>query len=137
MNINSLLPKIDELREIVKISNPTVVGITETKLDNSIGDSEIFIDGYCAIRFDRNRKGGSVICYVTNKICYNTKTCISNKIENIFVELLIRKTKPITVGIVYKSPDQTRFLEIFSDSLKWLNILSETYIIVVQHRRRK
>ena len=103
MNINSLLPKIDELREIVKISNPTVIGITETKLDNSIGGSEIFIDGYCAIRRDR-------------KICYNTKNGISNETENIFIELLIPKTKRITVGIVYKPPDQTRFLEILSDS---------------------
>ena len=46
MNINSLLPKVDELTEIVKISNPTVIGITETKLDNLVSDSEISIDGY-------------------------------------------------------------------------------------------
>ena len=85
--------------EIVKISNPTVIGITETKLDHSIGDSKISIDGYCAIRHDWNWKGGGVICYVTNKICYNTKNCISNEIENIFVELLIPKTKPITVEL--------------------------------------
>ena len=39
LNMNSVLPKIDELREIVKISNPTVIGIAETKLDISIGDS--------------------------------------------------------------------------------------------------
>ena len=44
LNINSLLPKIDEQREIVKISNPTVIGITETKLDNLFGDSDISID---------------------------------------------------------------------------------------------
>ena len=41
-----MLPKVDELREIVKISNPTVIGITETKLDNLVSDSEISIDGY-------------------------------------------------------------------------------------------
>ena len=46
------MPKIDELREMVKISNPTVIGIVETKLDNSIGDSEISINGYCVIRRD-------------------------------------------------------------------------------------
>ena len=124
-NINSLLPKIDELREVVKISNPTVIGITETKLDHSIGDSEISIDGYCAIRRDRNRKGGGVICYVTNNICHDNKNCISNEIENIFIELLIPKTKPIAVGITYKPPDQTRFLEIVSDRLNSLNILSK------------
>ena len=48
LNINSLLPKIDELREIVKISNATIIGIIETKIDNSINDSEISSDGYCA-----------------------------------------------------------------------------------------
>ena len=45
--------------------------------------------------------------------------------ENIFIELLIPKTKPIAVGIVYKSSDQTSFLEILSDSLNSLKILSE------------
>ena len=129
LNINSLLPKIDKLREIVKISNPTVIGITETKLDSSISHSEISIDGYCVIRRDRNRKAGGVICYVTNKICYSTKNCISNEIENIFIELLIPKTKPIKFGIVYKPPDQARFLEILSDSLKSLNLLSEEWHI--------
>ena len=107
-----------------------VIGITETKLDISIGESEIAIDGYCAIRHDRNRKDGGVICYVTKRIFYNTKNCISNEIENIFVELLIPKTRPITAGIVYKPPDQTRFLEILSNSLNWLNILSKEWHIL-------
>ena len=125
LNINSLLPKIVELGEKVKISNPTVIGITEMKLDNSVGDSEISIDGYCAIRRDRSRKGEGVICYVTNKICLSNKNCISNEIENIFIELLIPKTKPITVGIIYKPPDQTVFLEILPDGLNSLNMLSK------------
>ena len=42
-------------------------------------------------------KGGHVICYIINKIFYNTKNYISNEIENIFVEHLIPKTKPITI----------------------------------------
>ena len=32
LNINSLLPKIDELCNIAKCSNAAVIGITETKL---------------------------------------------------------------------------------------------------------
>ena len=46
MNINSLLPITNELREIVKTSSPTVIGITKTTIDNPINDSEISIDGY-------------------------------------------------------------------------------------------
>ena len=107
-----------------------VIGIIKTKLENSIGDLEISINGYCAIRRDRNRKGGGAICCITNKICYSTKNCISNEIENIFAKLHILRTKPITVGIVYKPPDQTRFLKILSNSLNLLNMLSEEWHIV-------
>ena len=66
-----------------------------------------------------------VICFATNKICYSTKNFISNEVVNIFVELLIPKAIPITVGIVYKPPDQTWFLEILSNILNSLNMLSE------------
>ena len=130
MNINSLLPKNDELRETVKISKPTVMGIAETKLDNSIRDSEISNEEYCAIWCDQNRKGGDVVCHVTNKICYNTENFISNEIVNIFVELLIPKIKPITTGIVYKSPEQIKFLEKLSNSLSSLNKLREEWHIL-------
>ena len=114
----------------MKISNPTVTGNTEKKLDDLIVDSEVCIKGYFAIRRDWNKKGGGVICYVTNKICYNTKYCVSNKIENIFIELLIPKPKPITVGTAYKPTDQTRFLEILPNSLNSLNMLSEKWHIL-------
>ena len=52
-----------------KILNPTAIVITEIKINSSISDSEICIDGYCAIWRDRNRKDEVVVCYVTNKIC--------------------------------------------------------------------
>ena len=90
-----------------------------------LDDSEISTDQYCAIPRDQNRKGGGVICYITNKICYNNKNCISNEIENIFIKLLIPKIKPITAEVVYKPPDQTKFLEILSDNLNSLNMLRE------------
>ena len=52
ININSLLPKIEELRRIACQSKAAVIGISESKLDNSIFDSEIEIDGYNILRFD-------------------------------------------------------------------------------------
>ena len=68
------------------------------------------------------------------------KIVFSNEIKNIFLEFLIPKTKPITVGIVYKPPDQTRFLEILSNSLsshimfgKEWNILGDLNINIYQN----
>ena len=38
---------------------------------------------------DRNRKGGGIVHYVSNKTRFNAKNGISNKTENIFIELFI------------------------------------------------
>ena len=64
ISINSLLPKIEELHRIACLSNAAVIGVSESKLDIFIFDSEIEIDGYNILRFDRNRHGGGVACYV-------------------------------------------------------------------------
>ena len=37
------------------------------------------------------------------------------------------QAKPVTAGIVYKLPDQTRFLEILTDSLNSIHMLSEEF----------
>ena len=47
-----------------------------------------------------------------------------------FIELLILKTKPKTFGLIYKLPDQLRFLETFSDSLNTLNISNKEWHIL-------
>ena len=111
LNINGLLNKIDELRYIARSSNAAVIGITETKLGNTVYDSEVTVDGYNIVRNDRNRNGGGVACYIRNNICFNRKNCLSDNIENIFIDLLFPKTKPISVGIVCKPPSQNQFLQ--------------------------
>ena len=46
LNINSLLPKIEELRITVKSTNAAIIGISESKLDESVLESKIQIDNY-------------------------------------------------------------------------------------------
>ena len=58
LNINSVLSKIDELRIIANKSKGGVIGITESKLDKTVLDREINIDGHELVRSDRNRHGG-------------------------------------------------------------------------------
>ena len=44
LNINNILSKTDELREIVKASNSAIAGFTESELDDSINHYEICIE---------------------------------------------------------------------------------------------
>ena len=44
-----------------------------------------------------------------------------NEIENITFDILMPCTKPITIGIIYRSPNQSKFLYIFEENLPKLN----------------
>ena len=46
LNINIILPKIEQLRSLLIYSNISVLGIIETKLDNTVNNAEVQIDGY-------------------------------------------------------------------------------------------
>ena len=70
INVNSLLSKIDELRDVVGHTKPAILGITESKLDSSVSDPEVDISGYSILRSDRNRYGGDVACYVRADPCF-------------------------------------------------------------------
>ena len=111
LNINSLLSKIDELRAIAKKSRAAVIGITESKPDESVTDGEINIDGYELIRSDWNRHGGGVASYIRNDISFNPRGNFSSEVENIFLDMLLPKTKPILIGILYRPPNQSKFLD--------------------------
>ena len=52
IKINSLLPKIDELLHFTKTTDTFVIGIIETRLDNSNLSSEIEIKRYSILRLD-------------------------------------------------------------------------------------
>ena len=52
--MNSLLPKIDELRDIAKRTKAAMIGISECKLDSTVLDPEIEIENYEILCFNRN-----------------------------------------------------------------------------------
>ena len=81
LNVNSLLSKIEELRILAVNANISVLGITETKLDNTISNEELKVDGYNLLRSDRNKNVGGVACYMKN-IAHN-QNCVFLKILKI------------------------------------------------------
>ena len=107
-----------------------MIGITESKLDDTVPDSEIHIDNYNIIRCDRNRHGGGVACYVRDDINFNQKSFFNSEIENIFIDVLLSKTKPFTVGIFYRPPNKSNFIEKISDDFSKLNTETKDLFIL-------
>ena len=59
------------------------------------------------------------------------KNFLPKEIENIFVEILLPKTKPLIVGIIYRPPNQSNFLEIISANFDKIDTdMKESYILV-------
>ena len=117
LNVNSLLQKIDEVKLIANKSNATILGISETKLDKTILDNELLIEGYDLIRSDRNRHGEGVACYIMKERHYNVRGNCPPDLENIFIDLLLPNSRPILIGILYRPPDQSGFLGMVSSTI--------------------
>ena len=129
LNTNSLPFKTEELRQIAKNTN-LVTGLCETKLDKTIFYSEVSIPNYSRVRKDRNRKGGGVSCYIRSDICFNSQNYLSDEIENISFDLLLPKTKPISIAIVYKPPTDNRFLDCLPKGLNDFNLMENDLFIL-------
>ena len=100
-------------------------------MDETIQDEEVNIEGYNLIRKDRCRNGGGVACYIRNDIHFNIREELTDEMESIFFDILLPKSKPILIGVIYRPPNQLNFLNNFSDKLNSIfNIkIQEMYIL--------
>ena len=73
------------------------------------------IEGYDLIRSDRNRHGGGVACYIKKGRHYNVRLNCTTDFENIFLDL--PNSKPILIGVLYRPPDQSGFLDMVSSEI--------------------
>ena len=68
LNIASLPKHIDELRLHLTKKPIDILSINETRLDDTINDGLIHLNGYDVLRKDRNRMGGGVAIYYRDNI---------------------------------------------------------------------
>ena len=131
LNINSLLPKIDEIRYVAKLTNATVIGLSETKLDNTVLSSKLEIEGYDLVRSDWSRRGGGVACFVKNSISYNWETNFCTNTESIFIEIFLPTSKPVLIGILHRPPDKYDFVNCLECTFSDTNVFEsqECYLL--------
>ena len=56
-----------------------IIGLSETRLDETVRDSDVNINGYNIYRNDRNAKGGGVTIYVKESLSEPTVEIKSDK----------------------------------------------------------
>ena len=122
--------KKDEIKCIANKTKAAIIGITESKLDHTVPDSEVNFPGYDILRCDRNRNGGGVACYIRKDLCFNTRTLHCKEIENLVFDILLPKLKPITIGVFYRPPNQGESMDLIVEKFSYLNLKdNEIYLL--------
>ena len=116
MNITSLPNHIDELRVLLADKPIYVLSINETRLDDLVADSDVYISGYeivCRDRSINGRFGGGVCFYIRTNNNYSLRSDLSiDQLENLSVEIRKPNSKPFLISTWYRPPNST--VEIFT-----------------------
>ena len=113
LNVASLTKYIDEIRLLLCDKKIDVLALNETRLDSSISDELLAMDGYDIIRADRNRNGGGVCiyirCHVNYEKCFDL---IPTGLEAVCLEIKQSNSRSFIISSIYRPPSAS--VEVFS-----------------------
>ena len=139
ININGLLGKITEIKELLQRTSLDILGVTETHLSRLIKDENIAIDGYNLTRRDRKetdfeetnegRYGGCLIYYKENLQVVERNDKLDSNIEALWIDVIMHSQR-IMIGNVYRYPKDKNFYQKFSNLLEGIWEARRSIIIV-------
>ena len=113
LNIQSLLPKLPDIRTELLHRHPDMLCYTETNLKNRTPDRLINLPGYLILREDRiigrKKSGGGVAIFVrenyhADKLIINRRPSTSSNVEILWAKVKLDNRRAIIVGCIYRPP---------------------------------
>ena len=123
LNCHSLLPHKEEILTLMCDGFFDMLALTETWLDDTISDCEIFPagSGVSLMQSDRNRHGGGVAFVVSDRL----RVCIRSdlregNVESLWVELFPHTKRSLLLCCVYRPPSKVDIMTFLLQSVKKL-----------------
>ena len=85
--------------------------ITETWLCDDIGESEASIPGYNCIRCYRNRYGGGVALFISDKLEFEVAMCGPRELEFLLVSVYSTNNEGVYIGLWYQPTSNSTALD--------------------------
>ena len=83
-----------------------ILALNETRLDSSISDELVGVDGYDLLRADRTRNGGGVCIYIRCNINYQKRPdLVPNDLEAVSLEVKQANSQSFIISSVYRPPN--------------------------------
>ena len=107
INCNGIASKKAELESVIDYTDPDVLIITETKIDDTVHTSEFLPSNFKAFRRDRTRRGGGVLIAVKEQFAANELPLhdVDGQIVWVRVEPL-KHNSPLIIGAFYRTPSE-------------------------------
>ena len=99
---------------------------------DDIGELEVSIPGYSCVRCDRNRHGGGVALFISDKLEYQVTMCGPNELEFLLVSVHSTNNvnKKVYIGLWYQPPANSAALD---DLYSIFESLDMTFVITTIH----
>ena len=111
LNVNSIRNKIHDIRNLTTQILPTILAISETKIDHSFPNAQFFIEGYqnpIDYRKDRTKNGGGLMTFIKNGIpCKRISKMEPPDLEIMCIEVDFGKRKWAIISVYRQAKKQT------------------------------
>ena len=133
LNVNGIRNKKSEVESVLE--NIDILGLTETKIDDSFPDCQFQVPHYDLHRIDRNSFGGGLMFYVNSKIPNRQRKDLcdsqTNGVECIVLEISLQKEKVFFL-LLYKPPNvnDCHLVNVISNVIDRCIIISKSFYLI-------
>ena len=119
-NICNLENKFNELEEFVYTHDGIdIISLSETHLQDDVSLDYLKLNGYHFLgKCRKNGLGGGVCIFIKNNIKFKKRSDLTkSSLEGIWIEIAIKKSKPIIFGCFYRPPETSKYFTDDFDAL--------------------
>ena len=89
-----------------------ILALSETHITKEDPESFFEVPGYTFVsNYRKKGKGGGVAAYISNNVAWERRHDLENEVtESIWIEIILKHTKNIPIGIFYRPPDSSKYL---------------------------
>ena len=128
-NVNSVLNKIDRISALSRDIGADIICLTESKLDDTVHESNFTIPGFNTEHRHRTKAGGGVLVFVKDTLPYVRMNKLENpNLEHLCVDVIVDK-KRYCINTIYRPPNN-----LVSDQQQFLSEMEATLSIIRKHR---
>lgn len=131
VNFQSIKSKQGLVKNLVESTKPDIVLGTETWIDSSVKDTQIFPPNYTIYRNDRNMKGGGVLIAINHDHLNTPVPELQTNCEIVWAKISLAGSKDLYLASYYNpKTSNEESLEELGRSLEKVNTTKNAFIVV-------